>query len=158
MLFRTTLMTYGSSQASGRIGAIATNLCHSHSSTGSYTTALGNAGYLPTDWGQGSNPHPHGYSWVHYRWLTMETPKRLVFNFLGTYRKEDSDENKNGTFSNTIYKNKLKMDWKSKFKPGNHKTPKGKHKQNTLGCKSQQYFLDLSHETKKIEAKLTNGT
>ena len=29
------------------------------------------------------------------------------------------------TFSNTIYKNKLKMDWRSKCKTGYQKTPKG---------------------------------
>ena len=41
---------YGSSQATGRIGAAAAGPCHSHSSTGS----------LPTGKGQGSNIHPHG--------------------------------------------------------------------------------------------------
>ena len=44
-------MAYGGSQARGLIGAVAANLCQSHSSEGSessatYTTAHGNAGSL----------------------------------------------------------------------------------------------------------------
>ena len=57
---------YGGSQASGTIGAVTTSLCQSHSNAGSeprlrpYTTALGNAGPLTTEQGQGPNPQPHG--------------------------------------------------------------------------------------------------
>ena len=36
------------------------------------------------------------------------------------------------TFSNTIHKNKLKMDQRSKCKTRNYKTPRGEHRQNTL--------------------------
>ena len=36
------------------------------------------------------------------------------------------------TLSNTIQKNKLKMDLKPKCKAGYYKTPRGKHGQNTL--------------------------
>ena len=39
--------------------------------------------------------------------------------------------------SNTIHKNKLKMDSRSKCKTRNYKTPRGKYKQNTLWHKSQ---------------------
>ena len=37
LLFRATPTAYGSSQARGRIGAVAAGLCHSHSNTGSLT-------------------------------------------------------------------------------------------------------------------------
>ena len=37
---------YGCSQARGRVGAVATGLHQSHSNSGSYTTAHGNAGSL----------------------------------------------------------------------------------------------------------------
>ena len=40
--------------------------------------------------------------------------------------------------SNTIHKNKLKMDERSKLKTRNYKTPRGEHRQNTLLHKSQQ--------------------
>ena len=40
--------------------------------------------------------------------------------------------------SNTIHKNKLKMDYRSKCKTRNYKTPRGEHRQNTLQHKSQQ--------------------
>ena len=60
---------YGGSQARGQIGASAANLCHSHSSARS-ELCLRPAPQLtatpvpqPTDWGQGSNPHPHGSRW-----------------------------------------------------------------------------------------------
>ena len=36
------------------------------------------------------------------------------------------------TLSNTIHKNKLKMDYRSKCKTRNYKTPREKHRQNTL--------------------------
>ena len=44
----------------------------------------------------------------------------------------------NWTLSNTIHKNKLKMDWRSKCKTRNYKTPRGEHRQNTLWHTSQQ--------------------
>ena len=40
--------------------------------------------------------------------------------------------------SNTIHKNKLKMDKRSKCKTRNYKTPRGEHRKNTLRHKSQQ--------------------
>ena len=40
--------------------------------------------------------------------------------------------------SNNIHKNKLKMDYRSKLKTRNYKTPRGEHRQNTLRHKSQQ--------------------
>ena len=40
--------------------------------------------------------------------------------------------------SSTIHKNKLKTDERSKCKMRNYKTPRGKHRQNTLWHKSQQ--------------------
>ena len=42
------------------------------------------------------------------------------------------------TLSNTIHKNKLKMDSRPKCKTGHYKTLRGKHRKNTLGHKSQQ--------------------
>ena len=46
-------------------------------------------------------------------------------------------------FLNTIHKNILKMDYRSKCKTRNYKTPRGKHGQNTLWHKSQQDSLCL---------------
>ena len=44
-------------------------------------------------------------------------------------------------FSNTIYKSQHKMNWRPKYKAGYYKTPREKHKQNTLWHKSQQNFF-----------------
>ena len=65
--FRATMTAYGSSQASGRIGATVAGLQHSHSNGGSESclqaspqlTAMPDL--RPTDRRQGSNPYPHGY-------------------------------------------------------------------------------------------------
>ena len=46
--------------------------------------------------------------------------------------------NETRTLSNTIHKNKLKMDLRSKCKTRNYKTPREEHRQNTLRHKSQQ--------------------
>ena len=60
-------MAYGHSQARGRIGVVAAGLYHSHSNmrsepclqpTPQLTVALDPQ---PSEQGQGSNPHPHGY-------------------------------------------------------------------------------------------------
>ena len=62
---RATPVAYGGSQIRGLIGAVATGLCHSHSNVGSEpllwpTPQLtATPGPQPTEWGQGSNPHPH---------------------------------------------------------------------------------------------------
>ena len=56
-----------SSQARGRIGAVAAGLHHSHSNTGSELRLRPTPQLritpdpYPTERGQGSNPHPHGY-------------------------------------------------------------------------------------------------
>ena len=47
-------------------------------------------------------------------------------------------KNETRTLSNTIHKNKLKMDYRSKCKTRNYKTPRGEHRQNTLRHTSQQ--------------------
>ena len=58
---------YGSSQARGQIGAIAVGLHHSQSNKGSELHLQPTLQLVvmlnlqPTDRGQGSNPHPHGY-------------------------------------------------------------------------------------------------
>ena len=58
---------YGSSQARGRIGAIAARLHHSHSNTGfkshlpSIPQLTSTLDLQPTERGQGWNLHPHGY-------------------------------------------------------------------------------------------------
>ena len=48
------------------------------------------------------------------------------------------DNEKSSALSNTIHKNKLKMDKRSECKTRNYKTPRGEHRQNTLRHKSQQ--------------------
>ena len=68
VLFRVTPVTYGSSQAKGRIRAVAAGLHHSHSNPGSklhlcptpQLTATPDPS--PTEQGQGSNSHPRGPS------------------------------------------------------------------------------------------------
>ena len=67
LLFRATLTAHGSSQAKGWIRAAAASLHHSHSNTG-YKPCLWTTPQFtamldpqPIEWGQGSNPHPHGY-------------------------------------------------------------------------------------------------
>ena len=47
-------------------------------------------------------------------------------------------KNESRTLSNTIHKNKLKIDLRSKCKTRNNKTPRGEHRQNILQHKSQQ--------------------
>ena len=42
------------------------------------------------------------------------------------------EKNETRTLSDTIHKNRLKMDYKSKCKTRNYKTPRGEHRQNTL--------------------------
>ena len=67
LLFRATLTACGSFQARGRIRATAASLYHSHSNLGSkphlqptpQLMATSDPG--PTQWGQGSDLHPHGY-------------------------------------------------------------------------------------------------
>ena len=53
-------------------------------------------------------------------------------------------------FSNIIHKSKLKMDHRSKCKAGNNKSPRRKHKWNTLWHKSQQlsFWICLLKQTK----------
>ena len=52
--------------------------------------------------------------------------------------KSSVQKTKIRTLSNTIHKNKLKMDKRSKCKTRNYKTPRGEHRENTLRHKSQQ--------------------
>ena len=65
-LFRATPMAYGSSQASGRFGAVALGLHHSHSNLGSEPCLQPTPQHMavpdpqPTEQGQGSNLQPHG--------------------------------------------------------------------------------------------------
>ena len=60
-------VAYESSQARGRIGAAAAGLHHSHSNAGSELSLrstpqlTATSDPQPTDRGQGSNLHPHGY-------------------------------------------------------------------------------------------------
>ena len=66
-LFKAAPMSYGSSQARGRIGAAVAGPHHSHRNMGSephlQTTSQLPATQNPqaTEQGQGLNPHPHGY-------------------------------------------------------------------------------------------------
>jgi len=59
--------SYGSSQARGQIGDTAVSLHHSHSNVGSKLylqptpPLMAMSDSWPTEWGQGSNPQPHGY-------------------------------------------------------------------------------------------------
>ena len=67
LLLGATPAAYGSSQASGQIGAAAVGLCRSHSNMGSELRLRPTPQLMamldpkPTERGQGLNPHPHGY-------------------------------------------------------------------------------------------------
>ena len=58
------------------------------------------------------------------------------------------------TFSNTIHKNKLKMDQRPKCKARYYKTLREKHRQNTLWHKLQQFFFDPPPRIMKIKTKI----
>ena len=57
------------------------------------------------------------------------------------------------TVSNTTHKNNPKTDWRSKGKTRNYKTPRGKHRQNTLWHKSQQDPLWSTSQSKGNKSK-----
>ena len=66
-LLRAAFVAYGGSQTRGWIGTVAAGLHHSHSNA-RFKLCLRPAPHLiatldtlPTEWGQGSNPCPHGY-------------------------------------------------------------------------------------------------
>ena len=63
--YRTAPVAYGGSQATGRIGAIAASLHHSHSNLASKLRLQPIPQLMPdpqpTERGQGSSPHPHVY-------------------------------------------------------------------------------------------------
>ena len=67
LLFRAIPTVYRSSQTRGWIRAVATGLCHSHSNTRSklclwpIPQLMAMLDPQPTEWGQGSNLHPHRY-------------------------------------------------------------------------------------------------
>ena len=72
---------YGSSQARGWMGIVAAGLHHSHSNNTRFKLCLQTTPQLmtmlypqPTEQGQGSNPHPHGYqlgsSLLHYHCIS----------------------------------------------------------------------------------------
>ena len=54
----------------------------------------------------------------------------------------DSYMRKNETWppTYTIYKNKLKMDKRLKFKLQHHKSPRGEYREENLSYSTQQYF------------------
>ena len=97
MLFRTSSIAYGSSQARGLIRATAAGLHQSHSSTGSdlclqptpQLTAMPDP--PPTERGQGWNPQPHGSQsdslttapqWELLAWLLFTDFYIFIFCFL----------------------------------------------------------------------------
>jgi len=64
-------------------------------------------------------------------------------------------KNETRTLSNTIHKNKLKIDQRSKCKTRNYKTPRGEHRQNTLRHTSQHKILyDPPPRILEIKAKI----
>ena len=80
-IFKATCVSYGSSQASGQIRAIAAGLFHSHSNARSElhlrpTPQLA-ATLDPqtTEWGQGLNPHPQ---WILVEFITAEPQWKLL--------------------------------------------------------------------------------
>ena len=63
--FRAALATYGSSQATGQIRAVAASLCHGNAGSEPHlrptSQFMATQDPQPTEEGQGSNPRPHGY-------------------------------------------------------------------------------------------------
>ena len=96
LLFRAAPMTYGSFQARGQIGAIAAGLRQSNSRselclwpTPQLTAMLDPQ---PTGWGQGLNPHPHGYQSGLFllnhsgnSLMSLDITKRLVNKVFGGF-------------------------------------------------------------------------
>ena len=54
--------------------------------------------------------------------------KQIVLGKLDIYM----EKNEIRTFPHTVYKNKLKIDYNAKSKPGNHKSLIREHRQNTF--------------------------
>ena len=84
--FRATPMAYGSSQARGRIGAVAASLHHRHSNPNpscvcdlDHSSCIATPDPQPNEQGQKSNPDPQGYQSdsfpVSHNW---ELPKTLL--------------------------------------------------------------------------------
>ena len=80
LLFRAAPMAYGSSQARGWIRTVTARLCHSHSNARSkphmWTTPqlMAMPDPEPTEWGQGSNPHPQDTGRICYHCTTTGSP------------------------------------------------------------------------------------
>ena len=92
---------YGSSQARGQIRALAAGLHHSHSNAESephlrstpQLTATPDP--WPTERGQGSNPHPHGYWLDSFPCTTMGTPRCQYYSEF--VNEEDEAQKDKGT-------------------------------------------------------------
>ena len=54
----------------------------------------------------------------------------------------------------TTHTQKLKMDYKPKYKTRFYKTLRGKHRQSTLQHKPNDIFSDLRHRVMKIKTKI----
>ena len=90
--FMASPVVYGSSWARGWIATAAAGLCSNHGNCGSelhlwptlQLSATPNP--LPTEWGQESNPHLHGY-YVGFLtcWATIGTPMIILFLFLSFF-------------------------------------------------------------------------
>ena len=66
-------------------------------------------------------------------------------------------KNETRTLSNTIHKNKLKMDYRSKSNTINCKTTRWKHRQNTLWHKWQQDPLLRTSQSNGNQSKKKGG-
>ena len=88
LIFRAASVAYGSSQARGQIGAVATNLHHSHSNAGSesvnYTAACSNAGSLTSWAGPGMEPKA---SWIPVGFASAEPQGELPQHSLNGYTR-----------------------------------------------------------------------
>ena len=85
-LLRATPMAYGSSQASGLIGAVATGLCPQQrqiqATSVTYTRAHSSAGsFNPLSEARDQTRNLMGPSWIHFLWAITGTPQVLLLTY-----------------------------------------------------------------------------
>ena len=118
-------------------------------------------GTIPNSFYKATHHHPNtktrdNTKKENYRPISLTNIDAKILNKILTNQKRQSlqymvlwkldsymEKNEIRTLSNTIHKNKLKMDQKLKCKPRHYKILRGKPRKNTLWHKLQQLFFFL---------------